>query len=53
MAPAWLVAFGGRPRLGLTVPLRAMYFQSYGVCNSQTLSVVLSCYRRLGGEEEV
>jgi hypothetical protein len=27
------VAFGGRLRLGLTVPLRAMYFQSYRVCN--------------------
>jgi hypothetical protein len=33
VAPAWLVAFGGRPRLGLTVPLREMYFQSYRVCN--------------------
>ena len=33
VAPAWLVAFGGRPRLGLTVPLRAMYFQSYRICN--------------------
>ena len=33
VAPAWLVAFGGRSRLGLTVPLRVMYFQSYRVCN--------------------
>ena len=33
VAPAWIVAFSGRPQLGLTVPLRTTYFQSYRACN--------------------